>query len=362
MKRNLKDLNWQNGNIFEKAVMLKAKLETAQQLIDKNHHDTKLRVDAADEEVNNMISEVSEEEFKSTMFDIGSDKASCRDGYTSCFFKNSWNIMGKDICAAVKEFFDSGKLLKEKAYDTISWEFLENVLKKFGFHQKMVNWIVTCITTSHFSICVNGEIHGYFKGGRGLRQGDPIFPYLFSLVIEVLSLIMTKHIENSKGFKYHFGCKKLKLYHVCFAVDLLVLCHGDTFFVAVIKKALDEFSQVSVGKLPMRYLGAPLLAKRLSVADCKSLIDKLLKDFLWNQGEIVRGKSKVAWKNVCKLKKCGGLGIKSLKLWNELILKQLWKIIDKKKSLWVNWVNVVKLKGRSICDIKTKVADSWGWK
>ena len=43
----------------------------------------------------------------------------------------------------------------QKAYDTVNWEFLENILKGFGFHEKMVGWIMCCVTTTSFSICVN---------------------------------------------------------------------------------------------------------------------------------------------------------------------------------------------------------------
>ena len=68
---------------------------------------------------------------------------------------------------------------------------------------------------------------GYFNGGRGLRQGDPISPYLFTLVMEVLNLMLKKNIAVSAQFKYHFGCKKLRITHLCFADDLLVFCHGD---------------------------------------------------------------------------------------------------------------------------------------
>ncbi|GJU59705.1 RNA-directed DNA polymerase, eukaryota, reverse transcriptase zinc-binding domain protein [Tanacetum coccineum] len=62
------------------------------------------------------------------------------------------------------------KIDLQKAYDTVNWQFLEAMIVGFTFHNKMVNWIIKCVTTASFSICVNGERFGYFKGGRGLRQ------------------------------------------------------------------------------------------------------------------------------------------------------------------------------------------------
>ncbi|GKC71020.1 RNA-directed DNA polymerase, eukaryota, reverse transcriptase zinc-binding domain protein [Tanacetum coccineum] len=132
-----------------------------------------------------------------------------------------------------------------KGYDTMSWDFLRNIMIKFGFHCKMVDWILTCISSSNFFICLNGEVHGYFQGGRGLRQRDLISLYLFTLVIEVFTLIMEHKIKNSENFRYHLGCKDLKLTHLWFADDLLVLCHGDEGSIKVIKDAIDDFSRVS---------------------------------------------------------------------------------------------------------------------
>nr|GEV80701.1 RNA-directed DNA polymerase, eukaryota, reverse transcriptase zinc-binding domain protein [Tanacetum cinerariifolium] len=186
------------------------------------------------------------------------------------------------------------------------------------------------------------------------------------------------------------------------------------FFRSVLIKVQKDILQVmplQVGSLLMRYLGVPLIAKKLSANDCRSLVEKvaekincwrnkvltyagriqliasvlssmqiywasvymlpdatikeverLLQGFLWCQGPLTNAKAKVAWKVVCLPKDQGGLRIKDLKKWNEIILiKQLWKIIEGKDSLRVKWANVMKLKGTSIWDVKANHNDSCGW-
>ncbi|GJZ17842.1 hypothetical protein Tco_0553965 [Tanacetum coccineum] len=76
----------------------------------------------------------------------------------------------------------------------------------------MVEKIITCVSTT-FSICVNGERFGFFKADRGLSLGDLMSPYLFTLVMEILSIIVQEKVKNRKEFKYHFGCRSMKLTH-----------------------------------------------------------------------------------------------------------------------------------------------------
>lgn len=105
-----------------------------------------------------------------------------------------------------------------KAYDTVRWDFIRGVLKASGFPEAFVQWIMECVTTTSFSISINGELKGFFQGGRALRQGDPLSPYLFVLVMEAFSGLMNDMIQQGH-FKYHWRCQKLKISHLFFADD-----------------------------------------------------------------------------------------------------------------------------------------------
>lgn len=76
------------------------------------------------------------------------------------------------------------KLDMEKAFDSIEWTFIYNVLKDFGFSPKLIQLIMECITTTYLEILVNGRKMEPFKPARGIRQGDPLSSYIFILCME----------------------------------------------------------------------------------------------------------------------------------------------------------------------------------
>lgn len=88
------------------------------------------------------------------------------------------------------------KIYIEKAFDTMEWLFLISILKSLGFYQIWIKWISECITTVSYFILINGMPHDFFKPSRGLRQGDPIFLFLFILGSEVSSKLITKEAHS----------------------------------------------------------------------------------------------------------------------------------------------------------------------
>ena len=95
----------------------------------------------------------------------------------------------KTNCTGKKDFM-AMKLNMSKAYDKMEWCFLEQILLKLGFQESWVALIMKCITTVSYSILVNGEPKGMIKPSRGLRQRDPLSPYLFLFCAKGLNALL----------------------------------------------------------------------------------------------------------------------------------------------------------------------------
>jgi hypothetical protein len=88
------------------------------------------------------------------------------------------------------------KLDMEKAYDHVSWDFLLYMLRRCGFGQKWCSWIAYCISTVSFSVLINGSSAGFFNRSKGVRQGDPLSPFLFVIVMEAFSRMVKASVEQ----------------------------------------------------------------------------------------------------------------------------------------------------------------------
>ncbi|KAL2252776.1 UNVERIFIED_CONTAM: Retrovirus-related Pol polyprotein from type-1 retrotransposable element R2 [Sesamum indicum] len=184
-----------------------------------------------------------------------------------------------------------------KAYDTVDWDFFIVVMEMFGFPITFVKWIEECVTTPSFSVGLNGKPHGFFRGARGLRQGDPLSPYLFVLLI-----------DQEEIFSYHWKCEAARIFQLGFVDDVILFCRANMDSLRIFKACLDRFAEWSglklnvqkshliisrsvqalreemlallgfqEGVLPMRYMGLPLISSRLTIADCRPLLLKIDK-------------------------------------------------------------------------------------
>ncbi|VFQ99544.1 unnamed protein product [Cuscuta campestris] len=173
------------------------------------------------------------------------------------------------------------------------------------FPSQYVKWVQFCISSTTYTLMINGESFGYFKGGKGIRQGDPLSPLLFTQVMEYLTRTLTYYAGISK-FKYHPMCKGLNIISLAFAGDLIVACKADMDSIKMILSCLEHFKNVtgmevnynkprmvlggvseeeareflrlarmSRGDLPFKYLGGPITASRITERDCEALVQKL---------------------------------------------------------------------------------------
>ena len=120
------------------------------------------------------------------------------------------------------------KLNISKAYDKVEWVFMEKLMAKLGFADRWISLISSCIRFVSYSILVNGEPHDHFAPNRGLRQGNPLSPYLFLLCAEGLHSLIQR-AEQVGSIKGVLICRDgPKVSHLFFAVDSLLFCHSTT--------------------------------------------------------------------------------------------------------------------------------------
>ena len=192
-----------------------------------------------------------------------------------------------------------------KAYDSVEWEFIMNILSAFQLPPLFMDWIWACISTPYYSVSLNGELAGFFPGEKGLRQGDPISSSLFVLAMDVLSKELDLAAREGR-FGIHPKCAFPLVTHLSFADDLLIFFDGTADSLRGIMQVLRDFQRKSglalnlrktsvfldgndrvaaqsvatdfgltQGSLPVKYLGLPLSSRRLGRIGYQPLLDKV---------------------------------------------------------------------------------------
>lgn len=132
-----------------------------------------------------------------------------------------------------------------KAYDRVKWAFLENAMRTLGFAEEWIHLVMQCVKTVSYQVLINGNPQGNIAPTRGLRQGDPISPYLFVICTEML-VRMLKRSEDKKeitGLKVASTAPPVS--HLLFADDSMFYCKQDDGELNQIVRIIEEYSLAS---------------------------------------------------------------------------------------------------------------------
>ncbi|PNX94585.1 ribonuclease H [Trifolium pratense] len=132
-----------------------------------------------------------------------------------------------------------------KVYDRVDWGYLIDVMRKMGFCDKWIKWVQMCLESVQYSVLVNNEKVGPIISGRGLRQGDPLSPYLFILCAEGLTSLIKKYEGRGDihGVKVCRGAPSLS--HLLFADDCFLFFRADVGEAQNMKKILNDYERAS---------------------------------------------------------------------------------------------------------------------
>ena len=111
------------------------------------------------------------------------------------------------------------------AYDSVRWDFLVDVMRKFGFGEKWCHWIQNCLSTYRGSILINGSPTEELQFYKGLKQGDPLSPFLFLLVMETLHISFQRVVEAGM-FKGVSLSTTMHISHLFYAYDAVLWVNG----------------------------------------------------------------------------------------------------------------------------------------
>ena len=132
-----------------------------------------------------------------------------------------------------------------KAYDRLEWEFIRQVFDQLGFDPIWTNWVMQCVSTVTYLFLINDSVLGNVQPQRGIRQGDPLSPYLFILCVEVLSGLCTA-AQNSgdlTGMKVARQCPRIN--HLLFADDTMFFVRADLRSCYTLNAILKDYELAS---------------------------------------------------------------------------------------------------------------------
>ncbi|RVW23505.1 Transposon TX1 uncharacterized 149 kDa protein [Vitis vinifera] len=353
------------------------------------------------EEAARLEESFSVDEVFSALSDLNGDKAPGPDGFSLALWQFCWDFVKDEVLGFFKDFFERGKFVR-----SLNTTFLVLIPKKCGAEDlsdfrpislvgglyKLLAKVLANRLKKVVGKVVSSTQNAFVEGRQildvvlianegGLRQGDPLSPYLFVLGMEALSSLINRAVR--RGFLS--GCRiggregvGNQVMHLLFADDTLVFCDDSQEQLAFLSWLLMWFEAISglrinlnkseillvdrvenaellaaelgckVGSLPSTYLGLPLGASHKSVKVWDGVeermrkklalwkrLEKIQRDFLWGGGALEKRLHLVKWAVVCTHKKMGGLGFRNLSILNKALLcKWSWRFAVERDSYW----------------------------
>ncbi|XP_057791251.1 uncharacterized protein LOC131008384 [Salvia miltiorrhiza] len=198
-----------------------------------------------------------------------------------------------------------------KAFDTLRWDFLLNVLKVCGYNCRFIRWIEVILSSARLSILYNGELRGFFGCSRGVRQGDPLSPILFGIAEDALSALLHNCVRSGHLDPMQF-CRGVPFpTHLLYADDIMIFCKASKTNARTLLKVLNFYADISgqvyspsksqiifsdritvrtkrhvtrilalpTGDLPFTYLGVPMFRGKPKASHLQAIHDRIVNKF-----------------------------------------------------------------------------------
>nr|GEZ53467.1 RNA-directed DNA polymerase, eukaryota, reverse transcriptase zinc-binding domain protein [Tanacetum cinerariifolium] len=274
----------------------------------------------------------------------------------------------------------------EEAYDSVRWDFIDDILRRFGFEEKWCKWIQNCLYSSRCLVLINESPTKEFQFHKGLKQGDLLSPFLFILVMESLHVSFQRVVDAGlfNGIKLD---SSLHISHLFYVDEAIFMGQWSQCNIDTIIQVLDVFYRASglrinmnksnlmdisvdsnkvkhaaakigclVLKTPFNYLGTRVgdlmshiqswhdVTKGMHTRSYEGALKYGIYSCAFFSGTDVNSKkpSWVKWKNVLAAKDVCSLGVSSLFALNRVLMfKWVWTFFSQKNSLWVRVVKAL---------------------